>query len=165
MWLRIMSIKLHKAFSQITYQLCAWHYPWSISSVLDQVPHRSAMQVHMRPPTHTYTTIAVHLQQIYEPLSLSLSFPSLFHWIYLSFSWSTLSFVAKAMAGTRPVKFQPESPFVPGFHNSCKHSQSCLLSPNHCLERHLYQNSGKTSNAYQLEVFGFYLFCICSVLL
>lgn len=38
MWLRIMSKKLHKAFSQITYQLHAWHYPWSISSVLDQVP-------------------------------------------------------------------------------------------------------------------------------
>lgn len=54
MWLRIMSKKLHKAFSQITYQLCAWHYPWSISSVLDQVPHRSAMQVHVRPPTHTH---------------------------------------------------------------------------------------------------------------
>ncbi len=38
MWLRIMSKKLHKAFSQITYQLYAWLYPWSISSVLDQVP-------------------------------------------------------------------------------------------------------------------------------
>lgn len=54
MWLRIMSKKLHKAFSQITYHLGGWHHPWSISSVLDPVPHRSAVQVHVRPPTRVH---------------------------------------------------------------------------------------------------------------
>lgn len=60
MWLRIMSKKLHKAFSQITYQLGGWHCPWSISSVLDLVPHRSAVQVHVRPHTRTYAATASH---------------------------------------------------------------------------------------------------------
>lgn len=51
MWLRIMSKKLHKAFSQITYQLGGWHYPWSISSVLDPVP-LSFRSASTRAPTH-----------------------------------------------------------------------------------------------------------------
>lgn len=109
-----MSKKLHKAFSQITYQLCAWHYPWSISSVLDQVPHRSAMQVHVRPPTQAYTSIHKQSSPLAENtwanMSLSLF---LFVRIYLSLSWSTLSMVIKAMAGTRPVKSQARVTFHP----------------------------------------------------
>lgn len=69
MWLRVMSKKLHKAFSQITYQLHAWHYPWSISSVLDQVPV-ARRRKYVR--THTHTTVPL------SPPSLSLS-----DWIYI----------------------------------------------------------------------------------
>lgn len=73
MWLRIMSKKLHKAFSQITYQLYAWHYPWSISSVLDQVPivvqHKYTCTL---PPTciHNNSPLAANTQ---ANISLSLS--------------------------------------------------------------------------------------------
>lgn len=133
MWLRIMSKKLHKALSQITYQLCAWHYPWSISSVLDQVPHRSAVQVHVRPSAHTHTHIhsgplAAKTRAI-ASLCLSLP-PSLpVHLSLFQPGSAVASCKSKAKNKTCQVS-ELETPLVPAVGHSGKHSRRCPLSPD-----------------------------------
>lgn len=72
-------------------------------------------------------------------------------------SRATLSPLVKAERGTRPVKFQTTVPLLSPLPSAtpANTAGAAPLSPSHCLERHLYQNTVATSNAYQLEDFWF----------
>lgn len=172
MWLRIMSKKLHKALSQITYQLCAWHYPWSISSVLDQVPHRSAVQVHVHPSAHTHTGIhsgpleGKKTKKTGAIASLCLSLPPSPSAFISPPAGTELSPLVKAKQRTRPVKFQTWSPPLVPCCPPLRNTQPAL--PAISRPRVWRGISIRTVGTHPMHIkwkdCDFYLFCICSPL-